>query len=308
MNKLKHLMLGIVFALVASFGVVAVETVSVPANAEATVNVEGCPQGAYRRSAVMNSFENRNDVGDWLLAAYVNYYYCLMPHDPEKVKAFSVSYCVTKRSAGGNPWFNGFNFDVEFANNNGYYFHPMTKDFHWEDGSGEVGENRCKVQDFVNTQWMNVTTNPFIEISGEYQIVLFNNPDFVLYASSGARQKPFRPNNDLPYQIFRPTVRPANAAAYAPPVASFTVDAATQTVGSTHTYDASASVCGLDPCRYQWRWYRTTGTDRLGTTMGEGPVLNYAFTGTGKKLVVLKVTQPNGTNNFSTDQKYVTVN
>jgi hypothetical protein len=57
----------------------------------------------------------------------------------------------------------------------------------------------------------------------------------------------------------------APTAAQALPTVSFTA-VAQQTAGVAYTYDATNTVCD-GGCKYEWRYYRTTGTDRLGTTM-----------------------------------------
>lgn len=87
------------------------------------------------------------------------------------------------------------------------------------------------------------------------------------------------------------------AAASAAPTADFAYDPQ-QVVGTTHTYDASASVCDVPPCTYAWRWYRPTtmtSYDRLGTPMGTGPVITYAFSSAGVKNVVLVVVNSGST-------------
>lgn len=95
-------------------------------------------------------------------------------------------------------------------------------------------------------------------------------------------------------------------SAQALPVVTIAGDAQ-QTVGTAHTYDGSGSICDIPPCRYQWRYYRTTGTDRLGTTMGEGEKLTYTFTNTGTFRVVLKVILPTSTHGYSTNTFTVTI-
>lgn len=85
--------------------------------------------------------------------------------------------------------------------------------------------------------------------------------------------------------------------ASAAPTADFTYDAQ-QVVGSAHTYDASASLCDVPPCTYTWRWYRPTtmtSYDRLGTPMGTGPVITFAFSSAGVKNVVLVVVDSGST-------------
>ncbi len=77
------------------------------------------------------------------------------------------------------------------------------------------------------------------------------------------------------------------------PTAPITVDIALPMVDQQVTFTATVA-CNLPPCRYQWRWYRIP-FDRLGSTMGEGEVMQYAFDTPGIKLVVLKVTDSGST-------------
>ena len=86
--------------------------------------------------------------------------------------------------------------------------------------------------------------------------------------------------------------------AAAVPTVAFSVSSVGLSVGTPATYSADV-VCDEPPCRYQWRWYRVLGNDRLGTTMGEGPELTYAFSTPGLKRVVLKVTNATRTHGFA---------
>ena len=88
------------------------------------------------------------------------------------------------------------------------------------------------------------------------------------------------------------------APAAAVPTVAFSVSSVGLTVGVPATYTADV-FCDEEPCRYQWRWYRVLGNDRLGTTMGEGPELTYAFSTPGLKNVVLKVTNATRTHGFA---------
>jgi hypothetical protein len=99
----------------------------------------------------------------------------------------------------------------------------------------------------------------------------------------------------------------APAAIASPTGVDFTASTATPAVGEVVTLTASDQiVCDYPPCRYQWRWFRTTSYDRLGTTVGEGTTVRYAFTSPGTRIVVLKVTNSNGTNGYQTASHYVT--
>ena len=86
--------------------------------------------------------------------------------------------------------------------------------------------------------------------------------------------------------------------AAAVPTVAFSVSSVGLSVGTPATYSADV-VCDEPPCRYQWRWYRVLGNDRLGTTMGEGPELTFAFSTPGLKRVVLKVTNATRTHGFA---------
>ena len=63
---------------------------------------------------------------------------------------------------------------------------------------------------------------------------------------------------------------------------SFTVS---QT-GNTVTLDASASPCHNGGCDFSWRLYRADG-NRLGATMGFGPVVTYTLPAPGVYQIVL---------------------
>jgi hypothetical protein len=63
---------------------------------------------------------------------------------------------------------------------------------------------------------------------------------------------------------------------------SFTVSQ----VGNTVTLDASASTCHNGGCDFSWRLY-ADGGNRLGSTMGFGPVLTYTLPAAGVYQVVL---------------------
>ncbi len=63
---------------------------------------------------------------------------------------------------------------------------------------------------------------------------------------------------------------------------SFTVS---QT-GNTLTLDASASPCHNGGCDFSWRLYRSDG-NRLGATMGFGPVLTYTLPAAGVYQIVV---------------------
>jgi hypothetical protein len=100
--------------------------------------------------------------------------------------------------------------------------------------------------------------------------------------------KPAEPITVAP--IATAPVEPAMPAVPAPVVSgrggvatpSFTVS---QT-GNTVTLDASASPCHNGGCDFSWRLYRADG-NRLGATMGFGPVLTYTLPAAGVYQIVL---------------------
>ena len=56
--------------------------------------------------------------------------------------------------------------------------------------------------------------------------------------------------------------------------------------GNTVTLDASASPCHNGGCDFSWRLYRADG-NRLGATMGFGPVVTYTLPAPGVYQIVL---------------------
>jgi hypothetical protein len=85
----------------------------------------------------------------------------------------------------------------------------------------------------------------------------------------------------------------------ATPEVALSVSSTTVAVGETVTL-TSHSTCDVDPCRYQWRWYRVSAPDRLGTGIGEGETVETTFDSPGLKLIVLKVTNATTTHSFAT--------
>lgn len=75
------------------------------------------------------------------------------------------------------------------------------------------------------------------------------------------------------------------AHAAATPVAT-----ATQVDASTFIFDASTSPCKWRYCTFSWRYYGT-GTNRLGATLGFGPLVVYRFPGTGVYQVMVRETE-----------------
>jgi hypothetical protein len=77
------------------------------------------------------------------------------------------------------------------------------------------------------------------------------------------------------------------ASATAKPVPSFT---ATAGVNQTVAFDASATVCNIAPCGYNWKYYGPT-TNRLGVQMGNVANISYRFPAIGFYTVVLTVSE-----------------
>jgi hypothetical protein len=82
-------------------------------------------------------------------------------------------------------------------------------------------------------------------------------------------------------------VGPAESA-FAAPIADFSFTPKAPAVDQSVTFTFTGT-CDLPPCRIQWRWFTADG-NRLGTTMGEGPVLTYAFPRPDVYSVVAKIT------------------
>jgi hypothetical protein len=80
----------------------------------------------------------------------------------------------------------------------------------------------------------------------------------------------------------------AAQSAYAAPTSDFTFSPTAPAVSQPVTFTFTGS-CDLEPCRIQWRWFTPDG-NRLGTSMGEGPVLSYAFSRVAVYSVVAKIT------------------
>lgn len=97
------------------------------------------------------------------------------------------------------------------------------------------------------------------------------------------------------------------STALALPTATFTVSSSQQTQGVAYHYDSAGSVCDIPPCSYAWRYYRTSSPDRLGTTLGSGPVGDFKIYDAGRFTVTLKVTNSGSTHGYSTYSRVVTV-
>ena len=81
----------------------------------------------------------------------------------------------------------------------------------------------------------------------------------------------------------------SSGVASAAPTAEFTFSPPAPTVHQPVTFTFSGT-CDLDPCTVNWRWFQPGGS-ALGTSMGQGEVLTYAFPAVGTYSVVAKITQ-----------------
>src|SRR6476469_3528347 len=81
--------------------------------------------------------------------------------------------------------------------------------------------------------------------------------------------------------------------AVALPTASFTASSTSPAVGETVTFTFTGS-CDVAPCRIQSRWFNNGGS-HLGTVIGEGEQITYAFETPGTYSVVSKITNATST-------------
>jgi hypothetical protein len=82
-------------------------------------------------------------------------------------------------------------------------------------------------------------------------------------------------------------------SASAAPTADFTASTARPAAGQPVTFTFTGT-CDVPPCRIQWRWFRSGGSS-LGTSMGEGSVITYAFTQAAVYSVVARITNSTST-------------
>ena len=94
-------------------------------------------------------------------------------------------------------------------------------------------------------------------------------------------------------------------SARALPTADFTFSPSGPVPGETVTFDFTGS-CDLPPCSIEWRWFRD-GDTRLGTTMGAGDHLDYAFIRPGAYRVVAKITNSGSTHGSATATRVLVV-
>jgi hypothetical protein len=78
-----------------------------------------------------------------------------------------------------------------------------------------------------------------------------------------------------------------SAPAMASPLPSFI---AIPTLNQTVAFDASASVCHIGFCGYNWKYFGAT-TNRLGAQMGGTPKLSFRFPAIGLYTVVLTMSE-----------------
>lgn len=88
------------------------------------------------------------------------------------------------------------------------------------------------------------------------------------------------------------------SSASAAPTAEFTYDPTAPAVAQPVRFTFTGT-CDVAPCRIQWRWFRTGGSS-LGTSMGEGPVVTYAFSDVGTYFVVAKITNASKAHSVAT--------
>ena len=93
--------------------------------------------------------------------------------------------------------------------------------------------------------------------------------------------------------------------ASAAPTASFTFAPTAPVVAQPVTFTFTGA-CDATPCRITWRWF-TDGGSSLGTTMGEGEVISYAFSAVGTYSVVAKITNATSTHGSATATQAVAV-
>jgi hypothetical protein len=96
---------------------------------------------------------------------------------------------------------------------------------------------------------------------------------------------------------------PSTASAL--PTASFTFAPAAPLAGDPVAFDFTGT-CDEPPCRVQWRWFGEGGSS-LGTAMGEGEHIDYAFDAAGTYSVVVKITNSLPTHGSATATQVVEV-
>lgn len=95
------------------------------------------------------------------------------------------------------------------------------------------------------------------------------------------------------------------AASSALPTASFVFAPTDPVAGDPVTFDFTGT-CDEPPCRIRWRWFQDGGSS-LGTSMGEGEHIQYAFDRAGSYTVVVKITNALSTHGSATATRVVMV-
>ena len=89
------------------------------------------------------------------------------------------------------------------------------------------------------------------------------------------------------------TVFSTVGVASAAPTAAFTYGPTAPAVREPVTFRFTGT-CDVEPCSIEWRWFQASGST-LGTTMGRGDVLTYAFPRAGSYTVRAKITNATST-------------
>jgi hypothetical protein len=89
------------------------------------------------------------------------------------------------------------------------------------------------------------------------------------------------------------TVFSTVGVASAAPTAAFTYGPTAPAVREPVTFRFTGT-CDVEPCSIEWRWFQAAGST-LGTTMGRGDVLTYAFPRAGNYTVRAKITNATST-------------
>src|SRR5690242_11506461 len=89
------------------------------------------------------------------------------------------------------------------------------------------------------------------------------------------------------------------------PISDFTVSSSNLLVGESATFTFTGS-CDVPPCRITWRYF-TDGGAHLGTSMGEGPEITFAFGRSGNYAVVAKITNATSTHGSASETHGVQV-
>lgn len=97
----------------------------------------------------------------------------------------------------------------------------------------------------------------------------------------------------------------SSGVASAAPTAEFTFTPSAPTVGQPVTFRFSGT-CDLEPCTVGWRWFKAGGSS-LGTAMGAGEVITYAFPAAGTYSVVAEITNAGSTHGSATATHAVVV-